>query len=529
MKKIYLLFIVFIAVSFVTNALPFTPGNIVVVRVGTNGSPTALSSAAAPVFLDEYTPGGGLVQSIPLPTTVSGANLRLTNSGSATSEGSINLSQDRAYLTVVGYDADVATAAVVSTTSAATKRVVGVINTNGDINTSTGLGDAYSANNIRGAYTTNGFDIWTAGTATSGGGVRYTNLSSSTSVQLATTPTNVRTVSVYNGQLYVGSSTTGFYGISSVGTNAPTTSGQTVSILPGFPTVSGPSTYGFEIKPFQGDVAYVADDRSVASGGGIQKWVLSAGTWTLAYTLSPGGTVGARSVTVDWRTATPVIYAISTDSKLISITDAGAGSPAVSLITAGTNTALRGVAFAPGTIILPVSLLSFDAKKINNTNELAWKVTNETDLAYYEVERSSNGQQYNSIGRINTSANNNYSFTDAQPFATTYYRLKMTDKNGKFSYSKVVVVFNGNKGFAVGTVFPTVTKNNISVDVFAAGPIKVSFTISNMNGQAMITKTASINQSYKQVINLENLAAGMYMLQIAAADGTQKTIKVIKQ
>src|SRR5262245_50006387 len=70
------------------SAASFAPGNLVVLRIGAGGG--ALSSAATPVFLDEYTPAGGLVQSIPLPTAVSGSNRILTNSGSATSEGALN-------------------------------------------------------------------------------------------------------------------------------------------------------------------------------------------------------------------------------------------------------------------------------------------------------------------------------------------------------------------------------------------------------------------------------------------------------
>ena len=59
----------------------FTPGNFVAVRVG-DGSAT-LTSAAAPVFLAEYTPAGTLVQTIPLPTADASPNFSFTNSGTA--------------------------------------------------------------------------------------------------------------------------------------------------------------------------------------------------------------------------------------------------------------------------------------------------------------------------------------------------------------------------------------------------------------------------------------------------------------
>src|SRR6266481_1579414 len=68
----------------------FTPGDIVVYRIGTLFS--SLGTSAAPVFIDEYAPDGTPVQSIPMPTAVSGNQRRLTASGTGTSEGLITRS-----------------------------------------------------------------------------------------------------------------------------------------------------------------------------------------------------------------------------------------------------------------------------------------------------------------------------------------------------------------------------------------------------------------------------------------------------
>src|SRR6266705_3206108 len=84
-------------------AAAFTMGDLVVVRVGDGAA--ALTGNATAAFLDEYTPGGVLVQSIPLPTLASGGNQPMTLSGSATSEGFLALSQNGMYLTLGGYAA----------------------------------------------------------------------------------------------------------------------------------------------------------------------------------------------------------------------------------------------------------------------------------------------------------------------------------------------------------------------------------------------------------------------------------------
>src|SRR5262245_13912483 len=48
----------------------FTPGNLVIYRVGIAGT-GVLTNTGNPVFLDEYTTSGALVQSIPVPTVTS--------------------------------------------------------------------------------------------------------------------------------------------------------------------------------------------------------------------------------------------------------------------------------------------------------------------------------------------------------------------------------------------------------------------------------------------------------------------------
>src|SRR5689334_2053035 len=70
------LLVQFLAGSSLVSAASFTTGNLVVLRVGDGTG--ALSSASAAVFLDEFTAGGGTVQSLPLPTAASGNNRALT-------------------------------------------------------------------------------------------------------------------------------------------------------------------------------------------------------------------------------------------------------------------------------------------------------------------------------------------------------------------------------------------------------------------------------------------------------------------
>ena len=71
-----------------TSNAAFTAGNVVVFRAGSGTG--SLINTGNPIFLDEFTPAGTLVQSIPLPVTANGANFPCVTSGTATSEGFLN-------------------------------------------------------------------------------------------------------------------------------------------------------------------------------------------------------------------------------------------------------------------------------------------------------------------------------------------------------------------------------------------------------------------------------------------------------
>jgi hypothetical protein len=139
----------------------FTPGNIVIQRTGSGLA--ALGNQATVILVDEYTTTGTYVQSVLHPTSSTGTNKRVTNSGSATSEGQMTLSLDGSKLICVGYDATIGTPSVVSTPVSSVNRIVGVVNSNGTVNSTTRITDGYDANNIRSGVTIDGTYFWTTG------------------------------------------------------------------------------------------------------------------------------------------------------------------------------------------------------------------------------------------------------------------------------------------------------------------------------------------------------------------------------
>lgn len=329
-------------------AAPYSSGNLLIYRVGDGSAP--LSAAATAVFLDEYTPAGALVQSVAVPTSISGSNLSLVATGNNISEGMISRSVDGACVLFTGYNAAVGTASVSTTNAAATGRVIGVAYANGSIDTSSSMPN-FSTGSIRTAASTDCNDLWAAG---SNDGVRYVTRGSvgAAATQISGGSTNNRQLNVFGGQLYV-TTASGALRLATVGTGTPTTSGQTITNLPGLPTSTG-SPYSFFFADLTGsvvgvDTLYVADDTSVT--GGLLKYSLVSGSW-----VANGSIIGPlRGLTATVAGTSVTLYGTSATGSantLVKVTDGngynGALSGSLSLVaTAGVNTRFAGVAIVP--------------------------------------------------------------------------------------------------------------------------------------------------------------------------------------
>jgi hypothetical protein len=346
--------------STLASGAAFTPNNVVVFRAGDGAGP--LVNTGSPIFLDEYSiaPNGTsiLVQSIPLPTATTDAARACISSGTATSEGPISRSTDGQYIAFSCYSRDLLPlgTSLAASTSLAVPRMAVRVGADGIANTTTALTDYSSGNNPRGVYT-DGSGFWVVGGT---GGVRYATLGASTSVDISTSITNMRSIDNIGGNLVVSHGSGVALGRLSQLTGLPTTGPQLMSSLNGFPTVAGSSPYAFVFVDLDAtvggvDTAYVVDDAADA----LQKWSLVSGTWTLTGSISaivqPAGPLtNPRGLTGRFvQQLNGVALAIVADSNSIVVGIDTAGyniAPNAQLataVTAGVNTAFRGVAATP--------------------------------------------------------------------------------------------------------------------------------------------------------------------------------------
>jgi hypothetical protein len=191
-----------------------------------------------------------------------------------------------------------------------------------------------------------------------------------------------------------------------------------------------------------------------------------------------------------------------------------------------------------GAIVLPVTLLSFNAILQQTDILLRWKVTDAVNFSHFEIERGTNGTNFISSGSrqpLTGPGDHQYEFTD--PGATStypagskiYYRLKMVDLDGKYSYSKIVQVSpgKGNGAFANLQSNPFTNKISIGFDMKESGV--VNLRLSDMSGKIISNKQLLIDKGFstQSIENLENLGRGMYSLQLQSGSEVMM-VKVMK-
>lgn len=187
--------------------------------------------------------------------------------------------------------------------------------------------------------------------------------------------------------------------------------------------------------------------------------------------------------------------------------------------------------------ILPVTFGSVKGFEVNNKIAIEWKVENEINIKKYEVERSSNGTDFNLVNSLKATGfknhNNNYSSIDDQPFAgSSFYRIKSVDLDGTINFSAIVKVISGKMGQGAITIYPNPIQGNIVNLQFTnqvTGLYKLRLI--NNNGQVVYLGNLLVNSpnNSQTFFTDTKLADGIYQLEIKNPDNRVQVKKAIVQ
>ncbi|MEW6467297.1 MAG: T9SS type A sorting domain-containing protein [Bacteroidota bacterium] len=202
---------------------------------------------------------------------------------------------------------------------------------------------------------------------------------------------------------------------------------------------------------------------------------------------------------------------------------------------AGTVSSVTVTNFSPFTLAsvspqnpLPVSLLSFDAAYTGEVVELNWTVAGQVNNDYFTVERTADGMAFTEIATVDGAGNSSftlkYSATDADPLSgISYYRLKQTDFDGKFSYSGLVPVSIDQESTLQ---IIAVQNSEAGLDVFvgASCGCVLNIELVDVTGRLVhVQKIKATEAQTKVTFSPGQLSQGMYTLKIS--DGKKAVTK----
>lgn len=176
--------------------------------------------------------------------------------------------------------------------------------------------------------------------------------------------------------------------------------------------------------------------------------------------------------------------------------------------------------FADVPTVLPIELVYFDAKCDNDKIKLEWQTASENNNHHFEIERSVNATDFETIEIIPTKNGNanylqEYRTTDNAPFnADNYYRLKQVDNNGQFSYSKIATAkCNTTSPFI--QLYPNPTADKLYVSIQNINTEKVFVKIYSIYAALMYAfQWENLSQNTVKEIDTDPLSNGIYFIQI---------------
>lgn len=176
-------------------------------------------------------------------------------------------------------------------------------------------------------------------------------------------------------------------------------------------------------------------------------------------------------------------------------------------------------------LILPLQLLSFNGVLNNNAVHLNWQSEHESNFSHFNLERSTDGNTFTSIGNVNGAGNsrNNYNFIDndlqSQPIQKIFYRLKMADKDKQFSYSKIIR-FDLKQSTRTITVFPNPATSYLTLSFEQSKKGNAIISITDMAGRTVKSINAYLAEGKNsQHVEINALPAATYSIIVRNENG----------
>ena len=185
---------------------------------------------------------------------------------------------------------------------------------------------------------------------------------------------------------------------------------------------------------------------------------------------------------------------------------------------------------------LAVSLGEFNGGYSNGFVMLKWVVLVEKELKHFEIERSTDGINFRKIGEVTSRSSEpptdiDYTFLDIlAEKGSNFYRLVIVDKDGNFTYSKIITISVETSGISLLVVYPNPFGKKVQVKVNSQVPEKITIRLVDNNGRVVKKQEASTQKGDNNITldRIDDLPGGVYFLEVITPTRKMKT-KLMKQ
>jgi hypothetical protein len=184
---------------------------------------------------------------------------------------------------------------------------------------------------------------------------------------------------------------------------------------------------------------------------------------------------------------------------------------------------------ANGSQVLPVELVEFTAKSNESGATLNWITASEIDNDGFEIQKSSNGTDFEVIGFVNGAGNSNemtsYKFNDTNFKNEAFYRLRQIDFDGDWEFSPIIYL-NDPKLFNQISVYPIPLTSESKLELGGLSIENVNVQIFNLNG-SQVFQTKHWSSETDLMNQLMTLESGLYIMDIQSGSNS-KRIKLVR-
>jgi len=178
--------------------------------------------------------------------------------------------------------------------------------------------------------------------------------------------------------------------------------------------------------------------------------------------------------------------------------------------------------------VLPIGLISFKVNCQTDAVNLKWNTAGNITSGLFEVQRSNDGVQWQTIATIQAGAINQYSYTDASGNSKSFYRLKLPSENNTITYSDIkssdCALTTGN-----ANIYPNPAINFLKLSLTNMPDKELSLTVYTGNGQMVMQKNIYVaGTGATCTLSVTGLAPGVYHVTVQSP-GFGKTFAFVKE